>query len=144
MNTSPRAGKRIILPIQPMANTRHRCRCIPGYKVGRPYLASDYREWRKEAVKLLKDQPLGDPFEGPVQVWMRFAFPRPKSTKLRYPKPDIDNLQKSILDAMTDDGRVWKDDFQVVRIIEASKVWTDAPTGGIVVDVIQLEDSFYT
>lgn len=40
-------------------------------------------------------------------------------------KPDIDNLQKLLLDCMTQTG-FWKDDQQIVRL-EATKVWNTIP-----------------
>lgn len=82
------------------------------------------------------NRPLGKPFDGPVQVWVRFACPKPKTTKLDAPKPDIDNYLKALFDALTAAGNVWEDDHQVHRIMEASKTWTDQPEGGIVVEII--------
>lgn len=65
--------------------------------------------------------------EGPVAVEIRFHEPRPKghlkkdgsvkngSPALPMAKPDIDNLAKAVLDAMTR-AEVWKDDCQVCRL----------------------------
>lgn len=41
-----------------------------------------------------------------------------------WPRPDIDNLSKAVLDAMTGAG-VWNDDAQVVRLV-AEKRYGDA------------------
>lgn len=64
-----------------------------------------------------------------VVVDARFVFLRPKShftakgyltsSAPRRPRPDIDNLIKSVMDALTSAG-VWDDDVQVVRV-RASK-----------------------
>jgi Holliday junction resolvase RusA-like endonuclease len=61
--------------------------------------------------------------EGPVEVRLEFVFERSKKTSktLGYvetfhtKKPDIDNLEKSVLDALTKAG-AWKDDSCVASI----------------------------
>ena len=61
----------------------------------------------------------GEPLDGPLRVDVLLVFPRPKSRpkKLgsgRYPhtsRPDRDNCDKTVLDALT--GIVWVDDCQV-------------------------------
>jgi Holliday junction resolvase RusA-like endonuclease len=87
----------------------------------------------------IRERPLGEPYEGAVSVWVRFALPRPKTTKLAAPKPDLDNYIKALFDAMTMAGNVWFDDYQVVQLIEATKTWSDSPTGGVVVTVLPFE-----
>ncbi|MGI6710947.1 MAG: RusA family crossover junction endodeoxyribonuclease [Bacilli bacterium] len=70
------------------------------------------------------------PFEGPLELHVRWKFPRGKRHKnyeWRITKPDTDNLQKMLKDCMTEVG-FWKDDALVVREI-AEKVWSDEPTG---------------
>ena len=69
------------------------------------------------------------PLETPVAVSLCFYFAQPKGTskkvfdesrgKARPKKPDIDNLIKTVLDALN--GVAWKDDNQVVRV-EAEKL----------------------
>jgi Holliday junction resolvase RusA-like endonuclease len=59
---------------------------------------------------------------------MRFRMPRPKShfgakglkasaPRHHFGKPDIDNLTKLVLDVVTKDGRVWRDDSQVITLL---------------------------
>jgi len=64
----------------------------------------------------------------PVRVSMGFFLPRPKahhkrdgSVKANSPvwhckKPDLDNLIKAVIDAITDTQRVWLDDSQICQI----------------------------
>ena len=55
-------------------------------------------------------------FDGePLECRVRFIFPLPKSRKNPYAtsRPDLDNLYKSVTDAMN--GIVYKDDSQIVR-----------------------------
>jgi Holliday junction resolvase RusA-like endonuclease len=49
--------------------------------------------------------------EDSVIVCLRYVIKRPKRTKLRRPKGDIDNYEKALLDACT--GIIWVDDDQV-------------------------------
>lgn len=60
------------------------------------------------------------PLQGPVVVELEFVLPRPKSAPKRttppaVKRPDIDKLQRAVLDAIGSAG-VWGDDAQVVEI----------------------------
>lgn len=59
----------------------------------------------------------GKQLEGAVVLQLEFRFERPKSVKRDRPfvKPDIDKLQRSILDSLTDSKAI-KDDAQVTKI----------------------------
>ena len=77
-----------------------------------------------------------DPFEGPLSVSLRFRMPIPKSATRRaragmvageiahLSRPDIDNLTKSVLDALN--KVAFADDGQVVRNF-AVKVYAEQP-----------------
>ena len=60
--------------------------------------------------------------EGPLSIKLHFVLIKPKSVpkKRKYPcvKPDIDNLEKSVLDAL--EGLFYRNDSQIVRKV-ASK-----------------------
>lgn len=67
------------------------------------------------------------PFTGPISVTIVLSWTRkgqvmsePKTTK-----PDVDNLAKLILDAMTK-SRYWNDDNQVAEL-SISKHWSEIP-----------------
>ena len=64
----------------------------------------------------------GAPLSGPVSVSMRFVFPRTKAMiwktrpmprELHAKAPDIDNIFKSVADALK--GLAWVDDSQICR-----------------------------
>jgi crossover junction endodeoxyribonuclease RusA len=98
-----------------------------GGKFARVYTPKTADDWkmivRNEAGKAW-DATHGPVWEGPLRVDLTFYFPRPKShfrangvTKPTAPvwhttKPDRDNSDKAVLDALTNLG-IWYDDKQV-------------------------------
>jgi Holliday junction resolvase RusA-like endonuclease len=88
------------------------------------YTPKPYRTWQEEAAKQLALIASDGPFTGPVLVALAFGVLKPKTSKLTHPRPDIDNYEKSILDALTKDGRFWLDDSQVVGL-SSHKMWAD-------------------
>jgi len=97
-------------------------------------------EWKRlVSAAFLAAPGAPDKIDCAVHVIIDWLFPRPKShygagrrLKLSAPayhtqKPDVDNLEKAVLDALTDAG-AWHDDAQVVRV-EKGKRWTEGETG---------------
>lgn len=92
-----------------------------------------------------------DLFATPVKVELRFIFTRPKShlnkhgePKLSAPKhhiqkPDVDNLAKAVLDALTDAG-AWRDDNQVSHL-SVRKAWDVGGyyTSGCLIEISEIE-----
>ena len=80
--------------------------------------------------------------EGPVRLEVSFFLPAPKSMKqegIPVPhakKPDLDNLLKAVMDALTAAG-AWKDDAQV-RSVKASKSYAFGFAAGA--DILILEE----
>ena len=74
--------------------------------------------WHKvyHAARLARPKPM---FEGPIKILVKFFMPRPayvKKTEIWHGKrPDIDNILKGFLDAVTKAGW-WLDDGQVADI----------------------------
>jgi Holliday junction resolvase RusA-like endonuclease len=100
----------------------------PRPRVGRfgAYYPAKYSNWRKK-FQLELGRVVGKGFEPSdsfLCVDLRFTCKKPKSTKLAYPKPDIDNYAKSVLDACN--GVLWFDDSQIIRL-DATKLWTPTP-----------------
>jgi Holliday junction resolvase RusA-like endonuclease len=68
--------------------------------------------------------------EGPVYLTVNFFFHRegiPGRAAFHTAKPDRDNLEKAVMDALTEIG-VWKDDCQVCAGLTA-KYWTSGKSG---------------
>lgn len=113
-----------VIPAIPIAQPRQRTRVL---SVGGRTFAQNYTPTKspvnvfKAACQAAAFHAIQAPLTGPLQVWLTFVFPRPKSmTRKRgdnprawkSSKPDIDNVYKSLADALT--GIAWVDDSQVV------------------------------
>lgn len=102
---------------------------------------------RQVAIEAMSGQP---PRTGPLEVYLRFIMPRPKShlrkgkaqtdgwrllpfaPRKHTSKPDVDKLVRAILDALT--GVCWSDDAQVVAVHgEKGYAYRVAPTPGVYV-----------
>lgn len=95
--------------------------------------AAKLKPWRETVRLAAVDQcRYVDTITGPVQVWVRFTFDRPKthyrtglstSHLLASTAPayaglacgDVDKLQRAVFDALTD-AHVWGDDTQVIDV----------------------------
>lgn len=97
------------------------------------YSPAEYKKWQTEALEALGSVAVPhEPAAGPLSVTVCCYAARPKTTKLAAPRPDVDNYGKSILDAITQDGRFWHDDSQVTELT-VRKEWAD--TAGIAVTI---------
>lgn len=66
-------------------------------------------------------------FEDYTNVVIQCRPTRPKTTKLRFPGPDVDNYAKSLFDSMN--GKLWTDD-KMVQKLTIDKEWAEAGTPG--------------
>ena len=88
-----------------------------------PEQTVNYENWVK--MCFLQKYRQVEPTSEPLEVHISAFFVRPKSNKKKEPvtvRTDLDNIAKSILDALN--GLVYVDDRQVVRL-HASKEWGD-------------------
>jgi len=100
-------------------------------------------------VSLLQ-QHKGTRFTGPIQLTLIFSMPRPKShfdskgqIKAKYlntypaKKPDLDNLAKAVMDALTN-AKIWSDDNAVV-VLDCRKLYSSCTkTAGVDIVVSDL------
>lgn len=80
---------------------------------------------------------------GPVAVDLSFVMPRPKSTpKRRTPaaikRPDLDKLERAILDALT--GIAFQDDAQVVELGASKRLASPAGQPGVWISVYDMTE----
>lgn len=122
-----------------------------------PGTADQWKEQVYFALKQKLDEIGAEQTLGAVNVTMTFFMPRPKghfgrnglkdkAPKQPVGKPDIDNLTKLVLDVITKDGRVWRDDSQVTTMIackgyvtedQRTGVWVSIATHGDPLDVVK-------
>ena len=110
--------------------------CIRGKRAG-VYDPGTANDWKSIVRAGAMEVWSGVSFDGPVRVFLWFHLPRPKShfTKkgLRpdsplyvTSKPDLDNLEKAVLDALTNVG-MWRDDSQVVFVAKEKRYTSNQP-----------------
>ena len=119
--------------MKPLAQQRHKARRAGNRIIMYDPSSKDKARFKEECAKFEPKQPL----EGAISVSMVFSMPRPQShyrggrfahlLKHSSPsqhtsRPDLDNIVKFYLDAMT--GMFWKDDANVCTI-EASKIYSN-------------------
>jgi Holliday junction resolvase RusA-like endonuclease len=104
---------------------------------GHVYNPSSADAW-KEQVKASFYSCRRPTITAPVRLRVSFFLPRPKGMKTageyavpHGKKPDVDNLLKAVMDAMTDAG-VWKDDA-LVYATEVSKWYANRKTGAQII-----------
>jgi len=130
----------VTVPALPIAQPR--AQIAPG---GRKYIKKradgsphPIHAFKAAVMAACRDFGPQETLQGPVWLSVSFFFPRPKShmgtgrnagklkpsaPALHVQRPDVDNLAKGVMDAMTQAG-VWRDDDQIVRLIVA-KAWRD-------------------
>ncbi len=89
------------------------------------YYPTTYRNWRldTDASLVRFDRPV-TPVLGPVYVTMYSVCKRPKKLTRVWPRGDVDNFSKAVLDAVTRSKLVWKDDDQV-QILNVGKRYAE-------------------
>jgi Holliday junction resolvase RusA-like endonuclease len=113
-------------PISPVAASRPRVSKWGSYYTG------TYKEFREQAVPVIEKVLEGyEPTDKNLRVYVQLYVDKPKSSKLDYPRPDIDNYLKSVFDLMN--GRLWTDDRQII-FVEATKEWAKS-TGYFTVEI---------
>ena len=80
-----------------------------------------------------------DPTRGGVALVVKWCFPRGEHAdgEYRITKPDVDNLQKLLMDCMTAEG-FWGDDAQVASLV-VEKFWAQVP--GIYIRIWELPEA---
>ena len=127
----------IVIPVQPVSKGR------PRFANGHAYTPQKTRDY-EELVQFIAKRSIKQPLTGAIRLKVSFYLPIPKSwpeTKKQAAmdrqivpttKPDVDNLLKTIMDALNG-GIGYNDDKQVVEII--AEKWYGKPR-----TVIRLEE----
>ena len=91
------------------------------------YEKATVRQAKDELAWKLKSYAPSEPYHGPIALAIHWAFElkRVKVPFWKTTRPDLDNLEKGLLDVMTDLG-FWDDDAQIC--LKTSKKW-EVPVG---------------
>jgi|688.fasta_scaffold27779_17 Holliday junction resolvase RusA-like endonuclease len=120
-------------PINPVAASRPRVSKFGAYFTG------PYKKFRSAAAIII-NRILGrnfTPMSGKLAVDIKCFVTRPKTTKLEYPRADVDNYSKAILDSLN--GKLWDDDSQIIALF-ISKQWADCGEEGyFIVDIEEIK-----
>lgn len=81
---------------------------------GFAYTPKETREFEDKLRELAKDQYKGGPLEGALSVSVICVSKRPKKPANPYPTKDVDNMAKSVLDALIGIG--YNDDSQITAL----------------------------
>lgn len=79
-------------------------------------------QWRKTVATAAKEaHPNHTPDKAPYRLEITFIMPRTKAMKDKHAppmtqRPDIDKLERAVLDSLT--GVIWEDDSQVVTVFK--------------------------
>ena len=136
---------------KPQPRPRAFARRMGDHYVARVYEAGTAENWKSAIAEAARAAGLTK-FTGAVAVELRFNFKRPKShfrsngtVKESAPhfhtqRPDYDNLEKGLIDALTKLG-AWDDDAQIADV-HTTKQWAIGNwTGGCSVTIHSLEPS---
>lgn len=114
------------LPLRPTPKGRPRFARIG--KFVRAYTPAKTERAEQDIITLLATYaPTGGPVERPINLTIAFYMPIPGWPAWKRAaaiagaikptgRPDLDNLAKLVMDAMTRSGQWWKDDSQVVEL----------------------------
>ena len=97
-------------------------------KTGHAYMPPRYRTWKNDCItQLIADAPTIYPNGDPCILEASFVYPRPKKFKagpkmIKTTRPDLDNLLKSICDALQE-AHMIRDDAQIYKMIGSKWYW---------------------
>jgi len=114
-----------VLPFLPAPKGRPR---VGKFGVYTPKKTRDSENQIKDFIFSFSKLFFEQPTKMAIGVELQFTMIRPKSSKKKYPtvKPDIDNLIKTLLDAMN--GIIYADDNQIIDLSASSRYGEEEKT----------------
>lgn len=135
------------VPAVPIAQPRQRHAIIAGHVRNYTPTAHPVTAFKATCRLASRQAFVGGPMEGPLYLKLLFLMPRPGRLRWkRRPmprewhtsKPDLDNLEKSIKDALT--GTVWIDDAQVCSVEKRKLYCRGDEQPGVCVEVERIRE----
>ncbi len=124
---------KFFIPGIPVAKGRPKFSTIG--EIPRAYTPKKTRAWETYFEWRSKPYRPSEPLEGPLEIHLVFSMPRPKSLPKNVihhiKKPDIDNMQKSVIDAL-ENAAFFKNDSQFVYKT-ASKIYSYQPGVNVII-----------
>lgn len=99
-----------------------------------------YNQFRAEVVPLANAYDGTKLPDGPLVVMLEHVVTKPRTSKRDFPRGDVDNYDKSPLDAMTKAEKFWTDDDQVVGLIAFKRFAEPGEKPGIYASWFALEE----
>jgi len=118
-----------------------------GKSVARLRTKGTAESWKSDIVAAGDTWRPRNPLEEAIHVDLVFWMPRPKRLMRQSDpisaihhdcKPDIDNLVKAVLDALTNDGW-WRDDCQVAKVTATKMYHGKLGSPGAQITIVELE-----
>ncbi len=101
------------------------------------YYPKKYKDFKAELAEKIKHQweavlKRAFPIAGPLALTIHIHCTKPRTSKLDYPMPDVDNFAKAVMDAAN--GVVFEDDKQVIDL-SVSKRWVTLGEPGVSISI---------
>ena len=94
-------------------------------------------EWEKYVRLQARQQYKQAPLDCPIKIEVEFYLPRPKSLPKKYvyhaKKPDLDNLNKAILDSL--EGIIYTNDSRICQIVSRKNYASSRSEVGVVIRI---------
>ncbi len=103
------------------------------------YYAATYKNWLKAAGLAIAKWNPGRVATGPLVLVMEVICTKARTSKLTFPRGDIDNFAKGPLDVITKSEKVWSDDNQVVGLIAFKRFAEPGEEPGTRIEILELE-----
>lgn len=105
----------IVIPLEPLPASRPRVT-----KWG-TYIAKPYQQWIDAAREVIPQGTLWLDKNLPLLVVTTAVCTKARTSKLFFPRMDVDNTAKAALDIITKIGGYWADDNQIVHLVTTKR-----------------------
>ena len=80
------------------------------------YYPKTYANWKYAATDMLEPHRMAEPYSHATRVDLLCVISKPKNPARLWPRGDVDNYAKAVLDAITSSGTYWYDDVCITRL----------------------------